>query len=402
MDMHNAKKRLAVITGTRAEYGLLRPVIFKLLKSDVIQPLVIVTGAHLSAEYGNTVSEIEADGVPIAARLHILTHGHGPLSLPETVQDTIGQFSRWFVENHPDGVLVLGDRYEIFAAAQAAAMTGVPIAHISGGDVTLGAADDYYRHCITKMAALHFPSCEDSARRVIRMGENPAIVHNVGGLGDENIRALPRMDLDELSESIGFDLHTPYTLVTFHPETAGGADPAQQSDMLMQAMETITQNHGIRWLITKANADAGGQIINQKIDDWVERHPGQALAVTSLGVKRYLSAMAKAAFVAGNSSSGVVETPTFGVPTIDIGDRQNGRIRCQNVIHCQADAQQITRAMETALSPAFVQQAHATVSPYNGGDTSGRIVSVLETALQDPRFGAPKGFYDGAEFTQQG
>lgn len=394
MEIVHTKKRLAVITGTRAEYGLLRPVIFKLLKSNAIQPLVIVTGAHLSPEYGNTVTEIEADGVPIAARLNILTHGHGPLWLPETVQDTIGQFSRWFVENKPDGVLVLGDRYEIFAAAQAAAMTGVPIAHISGGDVTLGAADDYYRHCITKMAALHFPSCEDSAKRVIRMGENPAIVHNVGGLGDENIRSIPRMDLDELSESIAFDLHHPYALVTFHPETAGGADPAAQSDMLLDAMDTITEKYDMHWLITKANADAGGQIINAKIDTWVESHPSQALAVTSLGVKRYLSAMAKAAFVAGNSSSGVVETPTFGVPTVDIGDRQNGRIRCENVIHCQADAAQITQAMETALSDAFVQKAHATVSPYYGGDTSGRIVSILENALADPDFGAPKGFYD--------
>ena len=395
MAENHTKKRLAVITGTRAEYGLLRPVIFKLLQSDKIQPLVLVTGAHLSAEYGNTVTEIEADGVPIAARLNILTHGHGGLWLAETVQDTIGQFSRWFYENKPDGVLVLGDRYEIFAAAQAAALTGVPIAHISGGDVTLGAADDYYRHCITKMAALHFPSCEDSTRRLLRMGENPAIVHNVGGLGDENIRALPRMELDELSESIGFDLHRPYALVTFHPETAGGADPAAQSDSLLAAMQAITDETGLHWLITKANADAGGQIINAKIDDWVAAHPGEALAVTSLGVKRYLSAMAKASLVAGNSSSGVVETPTFGVPTVDIGDRQNGRIRCENVLHCDADAASITAALRTALTPAFAEKAHAAVSPYYGGDTSGRMVKILETALYDPDFGAPKGFYDG-------
>lgn len=394
MEAVHTKKRLAVITGTRAEYGLLRPVIQKLLASEKIEPLVIVTGAHLSAEYGNTVTEIEADGVPIAARLHILTHGHGPLWLAETVQDTIGQFSRWFYENKPDAVLVLGDRYEIFAAAQAAALTGVPIAHISGGDVTLGAADDYYRHCITKMAALHFPSCEDSARRLIRMGENPAIVHNVGGLGDENIRGLPRMELDELSESIGFDLHKPFALVTFHPETAGEVDPAVQSDSLLDAMETITAERDMHWLITKANADAGGQIINEKIDTWVAKHPGQALAVTSLGVKRYLSAMAKAAFVAGNSSSGVVETPTFGVPTVDIGDRQNGRIRCDNVIHCEAETKAITDAMKQAMAPDFVQKARTTVSPYFGGDTSGKIVSILETALEDPSFGAPKGFYD--------
>ena len=393
--MEQTKKRLAVVTGTRAEYGLLRPVIHKLLNSNKIIPLVIATGAHLSAEYGHTIDEIEADGVPVAARLDILTHGHGPLALPDTVADAIGQFARWFAAERPDAVLVLGDRYEIFAAAQAAAMMDVPIAHISGGDVTLGAADDYYRHCITKMAALHFPSCEVYARRVIRMGEAPGNVYNVGGLGDENIRTMPKMDLDALSESIGFDLHAPYALVTYHPETAGGASPAAQSDALLAAMDAVGQKTGLRWLITKANADAGGEVINRKIDAWVAARPGKAIAFTSLGVKRYLSAMEKAAFVAGNSSSGVVETPTFGVPAVDIGERQAGRIRCANVLHCAADTVDIIAAMETALSPAFAAKAHATVSPYNGGDTSGRIVAVLEERLFEPGFGAPKGFYDG-------
>ncbi len=390
------KKRLAVITGTRAEYGLLRPVIFKLLNSDKIQPEVIVTGAHLSAEYGSTVTEIEADAIPIAARIDILKFGHGPLALPDTVAYTVQQFARWFGEHRPDGVLVLGDRYEIFAAAQAAAMMGVPIAHISGGDVTLGAADDYYRHCITKMAALHFPSCEEYARRVIRMGEDPRRVFNVGGLGDENIRTMPKMTIPELSESIGFDLTKPYGLVTFHPETAAGAPPATvQMEALLSAMEQVHRATGLRYVITKSNADAGGAAINAMIDTWAAAHGEFAAAYTSLGVKRYLSAMQHAAAVIGNSSSGVVETPTFGVPTVNIGDRQAGRIICQNVLCCPADAQRLAVAIKQAVSPEFTEYARKTVSPYNGGNTSGRIVEILEAALADPRLAAPKGFYDG-------
>lgn len=390
------KKRLAVITGTRAEYGLLRPVIFKLLKSEKILPIVIVTGAHLSPGYGNTVQEIEADGVPIAARIDILKFGRGPLALPDTVADAIRQFARWFDQNRPDGVLVLGDRYEIFAAAQAAAMMGVPIAHISGGDVTLGAADDYYRHCITKMASLHFPSCAEYAKRVVRMGEDPRRVFNVGGLGDENIRTLPKLGREELAESIGFDLAAPFGLVTFHPETAAGAPPAaQQMDALLDAMAAVQEETGLRYVITKANADAGGAEINARIDEWAARHADYAAAYASLGVKRYLSAMQYAAVVAGNSSSGVVETPTFGVPAVNIGNRQAGRILCANVLCCPAEAGAIREALRTALTPEFAAQARQTVSPYNGGDTSGRIVAVLEQALYDPALAAPKGFYDG-------
>lgn len=386
---------LAVITGTRAEYGLLRPVIQKLLKTQDVSLQVLVTGAHLAPEYGNTVSEIEADGVPIAARIPILKFGQGPLATAQTVAYTIEQFSQWFAQHKPNAVLVLGDRYEIFAAAQAAAMTGVPIAHISGGDVTLGAADDYYRHCITKMAHLHFPSCDVYARRVIRMGESPDTVFNVGGLGDENIRTMQKMNLSELSDSLQFDLSGPFALVTFHPETAGGASPTQQVRELLKAMEQIGRTYPIKWLITKANADAGGLAINEMLDAWVQQHPQQAMAFTSLGVKRYLSAMQYASMVVGNSSSGVVETPTFGVPTVNIGQRQAGRIVCDNVICCNALQQEIEQAMKQALSKEFVQKAKNTVSPYNGGDTSGRIVQILCEQMQKTTFGAPKVFYDG-------
>ena len=290
---------------------------------------------------------------------------------------------------------MLGDRYEILAAAEAAAFTGVPVAHISGGDVTLGAQDDWYRHCLTKIAHLHFPSCEESAARVIRMGEAPATVFNVGGLGDENIRTMEKLDPAALSESVGFDLTRPFGLVTFHPQTAGGVDVTAQMRALLDAMDELTRTEGLVWLVTKSNADAGGLAINAMWDEWGEQHPDTAAVRASLGVKRYLSAMAAAALVLGNSSSGVVETPTFGVPAVNVGGRQEGRPLCENVICCPAEKEAVAAAVRKAVSPEFAAVAKGAKSPYNGGDTSGKIVDILLEQVRRPGFGAPKVFYDG-------
>src|SRR5699024_508661 len=248
----------------------------------------------------------------------------------------------------PVAVLLLGARFEIFAVAAAASARHIPIAHISGGDVSLGAADEYYRHCITKMAALHFPSCADSARRLVRMGEDPARVFCVGGLGDENIRTLPKMTRQELCGSTGFDLMQPFALVTFHPETGAGApDPAVQSAALCRAMDAV---ENVFWLITGSNADAGGQVCTAAMQAFAAAHPGRAGFVQSLGLRRYLSAMQFAAAVVGNSSSGVVETPSFGVPAVNIGRRQAGRAICENVVCCEGEAAAIEGALREALS----------------------------------------------------
>ena len=285
-------------------------------------------------------------------------------------------------------MLLLGDRFEIFAVAVAAAARHIPIAHISGGDVTLGAADEYYRHCITKMAALHFPSCVDSAARLLRMGEEPRRVFNVGGLGDENIRTMPKMSREELCKSTGFPLDRPFGLVTYHPETAADAgDPAAQTAALCQALEAVD---GVFWLLTGSNADAGGQVCTAMLRDFAAAHPGRAGFVQSLGLKRYLSAMQYAAVVAGNSSSGVVETPTFGVPAVNIGRRQAGRIICQNVLCCPATAADIETALRKALTPDFAAQARQTVSPYDGGPTAEKLVGILLNF----DFSRPKKFYD--------
>ena len=383
---------VTVVTATRAEYGLLRPVIQKLAASRALTLQLVVTGAHLCPRLGATVAEIEADGLPIAARLPIFSDDAGEPAA-RTIARTLTVFDDHFAARRPDAVLLLGDRFEIFAVAAAAAARHIPIAHISGGDVTLGAADEYYRHCITKMAAVHFPSCADSARRLVRMGEDPARVFCVGGLGDENIRTLPKMTRQELCTSTGFDLMQPFALVTFHPETGAGApDPAVQSAALCRAMDAV---ENVFWLITGSNADAGGQVCTAAMQAFAAAHPGRAGFVQSLGLRRYLSAMQYAALVAGNSSSGVVETPTFGVPAVNIGSRQAGRILCANVLSCPGDAAAIEAALRTALTPAFAAKAKTARSPYFGGDTSGKIVRVLERLAGSSLLAAPKPFYDG-------
>ncbi|WP_295339350.1 UDP-N-acetylglucosamine 2-epimerase [uncultured Subdoligranulum sp.] len=380
-------RTICVVTATRAEYGLLRPVVQKLAADDGLRLQLVVTGAHLCPWLGETVREIEADGLPIAARLPIFQENEEPVA--QTIARTLEVFDGWFAAHRPDAVLLLGDRFEIFAGATAAAARHIPIAHISGGDVTLGAADEYYRHCITKMAALHFPSCADSAARLVRMGEEPGRVFCVGGLGDENIRTLPKMSRDELCTSTGFPLMQPFALVTYHPETSADApDPADQVEALCAAMEAVP---GVFWLITGSNADAGGQICTQKMQAFAAAHPDRAGFIQSLGLRRYLSAMQCAALVAGNSSSGVVETPTFGVPTVNIGQRQAGRLICANVLCCQAETAAIEDALRKALSPAFAETAHTARSPYNGGDTSGKICEVLRRF----DFAPVKTFYDG-------
>ena len=383
---------ITVVTATRAEYGLLRPVIQKLAASRALTLQLVVTGAHLCPRLGATVAEIEADGLPIAARLTIFSDDAGEPAA-RTIARTLTVFDDHFAARRPDAVLLLGDRFEIFAVAAAAAARHIPIAHISGGDVTLGAADEYYRHCITKMAAVHFPSCADSARRLVRMGEDPARVFCVGGLGDENIRTLPKMTRQELCKSTGFALMQPFALVTFHPETGANApDPALQVQALCTAMERVGN---VFWLITGSNADAGGQICTAAMQAFAAAHPDRAGFVQSLGLKRYLSAMSFAALVAGNSSSGVVETPTFGVPAVNIGSRQAGRILCANVLSCPGDAAAIETAIRTALTPAFAAKAKTARSPYFGGDTSGKIVTVLERLAGGSLLAAPKPFYDG-------
>ena len=387
----SSRRVIAAVTSTRADYGLLRPVLQKLAEAPGAELRVAVTGAHLCPWLGETVREIESDaGIAprIDARLPIFVEDPEPVAV--TIARTVQVFDEYFAARRPDAVLLLGDRFEIFAAAAAAAARHVPIAHISGGDVTLGAADEHYRHCITKMAKLHFPSNAESAARLVRMGEAPETVFNFGGLGDENLRTLPKSSREELCKATGLPaLAGPFGLVTFHPETAPGApDPGSQAAALTAALAKVPE---VFWLCTGSNADAGGAACTAALQAFAAARPGRAAFVQSLGAQRYLSALQYAAAVVGNSSSGVVETPTFGVPTVNIGDRQAGRPICDNVLCCAGDTAAITAAIQTVLTPEFAAKARTAVSPYRGADTSGNIVRTLLTF----DFSKPKIFYDG-------
>jgi GDP/UDP-N,N'-diacetylbacillosamine 2-epimerase (hydrolysing) len=288
-------------------------------------------------------------------------------------------------------LLALGDRYEMLAAGQAAALLDIPVAHISGGDVTHGADDDWFRHCLTKISKLHFPSCEAYRRRVIRMGEPPGRVFNVGGLGDENIRSMALMEREALSASLGFGLPKGYALATFHPETALDLPPKRQAEELLGA---VRRHPELFYLFTAAGADAGGDEINRQVAAFCGGAPNAAF-IPSLGALRYLSAMKHAALVLGNSSSGVVETPSFGVPTVDVGSRQAGRETGANVLRCPLAAGPIADTMTNALDSAFARRAKEVKSPYNGGDTSGKIVRILAGFLESGELKKPKIFYDG-------
>lgn len=387
---------VAVVTGTRADYGLLRPVLRKLAAAKELRLRLLVTGAHLSKNYGGTVAEIEADaqyGIEIAARFDILAEDvpGGRAGTAARTALCLQAVLGYFGENPPDVLLVLGDRYEVFAFAQGAALLGIPVAHISGGDVTKGADDDWFRHCITKMAKLHFPSCDAYRQRLLRMGEMPHTVFNVGGLGDENIRSLQLLGRTALAEHLPEGVDVPDVLVTFHPETAGELDAGAQLAALLAAVQALPEYN---YLFTAANADAGGEGINAAVEAFCAARENAAF-VHSLGALRYLSAMQHAKLVLGNSSSGVVETPSFGTPAVNIGHRQDGRLMPANVVCCEAVEADILRAMQTALSPTFYRQAHTVQSPYNGGDTSGHIVRILAEFLESGALHAPKTFYDG-------
>lgn len=379
---------VTVVTSTRADYGLLRGVIRALQKRSEVKVRVAVTGTHLSEEYGFTEQEISANGIEIHSRIPILGR-----STMQTLLNAEERFARYFSEYPASAVLLLGDRFEIFGVATAAAVAKLPIIHISGGDVTQGADDDFYRHCITKMAKLHFPSNEQSARRLICMGEQPSAVFNVGGLGDENIRTAEVFSRKKLGDSINFSLEEPFVLVTYHPETACAVPVQTQLSCLLEALDKT----GVRCLFTKSNADEGGSAVNHMLDSYCEQHKDKAKAVASLGAVRYLSAMRHAAAVVGNSSSGVVETPSVGVPAVNIGSRQQGREICDNVICCPAETQAIYSALQKALSPEFREYARSVKSPYYGGNTAERIAQHTVEFLASGTAGEPKAFYDARE-----
>ena len=385
-------KKVFVITSTRADYGLLRPVIKRLDQAENITTVIVATGTHVKKEYGNTIDEIRADGFEPQYQIDILKYGNSDTAVAKTIAYTVGRFTDIFSAEHPDLVLVLGDRYEMFAVCTAASALGVPIAHISGGDVTVGAKDDFYRHCMTAMSTIHFPSCEDSYNRLLRLGQHPDIVYKVGGLGDENIKNLPLMSLEELETSLEFKNLEPFFLITYHPETQKGTSPREDMENLFYALDNV---QGYNLIFTKSNADAGGELINAMVDEYCAKNSHRAKAFFSLGLKRYLSAMNVASAVIGNSSSGVVETPTFKVPTVNIGDRQKGRYVAENVICTTTEKEDILKGVQKAVSEEFKAVADTARSPYDMGCVpSEEIVKTISEFLKSDKH-TVKIFYDG-------
>ncbi len=384
------KYKVCVVTGTRAEFGLLYPLLKRIEADHQLELQLVVTGTHLLNAFGNTENEIIASGIPIYARIPIEMGSDSKTDMAVTTGKAMSAFAEYFSENRPDLMIVLGDRYEIFAAATAAALQNVPIAHIHGGETTEGAVDEFLRHSITKMSYLHFTACEEYRRRVIQLGEDPERVFNVGALGVENVMNLPEMSLQALSEDLGVNLSAePYSIVTFHPVTQDEGNVAQDMAALISAMERFPE---MKFIITKANADAGGRQINAIWDAEKAKHDNW-IVVTSLGAKRYLSALKHAQMMIGNSSSGILEAPAAHVPTVNIGMRQQGRMMADSVICCDCKEKDIVEAIQNVCIPEFREKVKEMSAPFGDGNTSIRILEKSKQYLQNKR-GVLKSFYD--------
>lgn len=383
-------KKVCVVTGTRAEYGLLKPIINKISKDDELELCLIVTGMHLSPEFGMTYREIENDGYEIKHKIEMLLSADTPSSIVKSMGVEMIGFADVYAEEQPDMVVLLGDRYEILVAATAAMVHRIPIAHIHGGESTEGAIDEAIRHSITKMSMLHFASTEVYKKRIIQLGEQPERVFSVGALGVENVKSLSLLSKKELEESIQFSFDKATVMVTYHPVTLENDTVENQFANLL----TVLKKHKeLQIIFTKANADTDGRVINQMIDQFVLENSNRSIAFTSMGQLRYLSALQYCVAVIGNSSSGIIEVPSFGIPTVDIGERQKGRVRAESVIHCGTEESEIESAMKEALSDAGREKAKQSMNPYEGVDTSKRIIEVIKKYLKQGIV-LKKHFYD--------
>lgn len=383
------KKTISVLTATRAEYGLLKPIIQKLNQVEEFDVRIVVTGMHLSKEYGMTYLDVERD-FKIDKKIDILTSCDSPTAVSNSMGLALTGFGKYFEELKPDLLIVLGDRYETLAVCIAAMNARIPIAHLYGGETTEGAIDESIRHAITKMSYLHFTSTKEYRRRVIQLGEAPERVSCVGAIGIENILQTPLLSKDELENSINFKLESPFAVVTFHPVTL---EDDQVKDQFDQLLEVLDCHKEFCYIFTKANADAYGSKINAMIDCFVKDRRN-TIAVSSLGTIRYLSALKYCSMVIGNSSSGLIEAPSFHIPTINIGDRQKGRLRADSVIDCEPVAEDIKAAISMALSDSFRMKLLDTVNPYGDGNTSDKIVKIIKCFVLKDKINLKKKFYD--------
>jgi len=368
------KRKVCVITGTRAEYGLMYWVMRELEQNPSIELQIIATGMHLSPEFGLTYKKIEEDGFTLNKKIEILLSSDTPVGISKSIGLGVISFAEAFEELEPDIIAVLGDRFEILAAAQAAMISRIPIAHFHGGEATEGLIDEPIRHSITKMSHLHFTATEEYKNRVIQLGEQPDLVFNVGALGIENINRLELYSKAQFEESIDFKLNARNILITFHPVTLEHATARDQFQALLNVLDQLED---CTLIFTKPNADTDGRIIIEMIDKYVSENSHKAVGFTSLGQLRYLSALQYMDGVVGNSSSGLIEVPSFRIATIDIGDRQKGRIKADSVISCEPSEASISSALETMFSSDFREMLKEVKNPYGTENPSKFIVEKI-------------------------
>lgn len=370
------KSRICFITGTRAEFGLLLPLINLIKRDPNFELQLIATGAHLSAEFGYTYQEIVKAGFVIDEKVEMLLSSDTDTAIAKSTGLGLIGMADALTRLKPDWTILLGDRFEAFAAAAGAYTLKIPIAHLHGGETTEGTLDEGFRHAITKLSYLHFTSTEAYRKRVIQLGESPERVFNVGAIGLDNIKEISLLDRKTLSKDLGFSLKTPYALITFHPATLEKASPEGQFRQLLQALDKHPQ---LKLVFTYPNADASGRAIIPLLEEYTARRPEMAKAFVNLGQLRYLSAMKHATVVIGNSSSGIIEAPSFGIPTVDIGNRQKGRIKAASVIHSPATADAIATAIAQALSESFQLPCRQVANPYGAGGTARKILDILKS-----------------------
>lgn len=374
-------KRVCVFTGTRADYGLLRPLLAELKESKDCQLQILVSGMHLSPEFGLTYRTIEKDGFVIDEKVEMLLSSDSAIGISKSMGLGLMGCAEALNRLQPNLLIILGDRFEAFSMAAAAMVHRIPIAHLHGGEVTCGVIDEPIRHSITKMSHLHFTSTEEYRQRVIQLGEDPARIFNVGALGIENIRTTQLLTKKKLAEVIGFPPDLDFALVTFHPVTLEQASAEAQFTELLTSLAEFPE---LKIIFTKANADTDGRVINHLIDRYVNEHPKRCQSFTSMGQRNYLTAMRSCRAVVGNSSSGIIEAPSFRVPTINIGNRQQGRLRADSVIDCEPRAEAISRALRTAFAADFQTTLSQTTNPYEKADTAKNIIRIiLQTDLAD-------------------
>ncbi|WP_445765675.1 UDP-N-acetylglucosamine 2-epimerase [Rheinheimera sp.] len=380
-------KKVTVFTGTRAEYGLLYWLLRDIQSDEALSLQLLVSGMHLSPEFGETYRQIEKDGFKIDEKIEILLSSDSAVGTAKSMGLGVLGFADALSRLSPDVLVILGDRFEALAAAQTAMILRIPVLHLHGGEITEGAYDDAIRHAITKLSYLHATSTEEYRQRVIQLGESPERVFNVGAIGLDHLNRGTFMSVEELATSLNFPLRKPYVVVTYHPVTLADEEPTASFTALLEALD---QHPDVQVILTYPNADDGGRKIIPLLEAYAAKQAQRVLAIPSLGQVRYLSAIKHAAAVVGNSSSGIIEVPSLDVPTVNIGMRQKGRLAAASVLHCDATTSAIKAALDVALRRSYKASDEQVHNPYGQGNASEQVISMLKNL----KFTSVKSFYD--------